>query len=68
MYELTPKEQKVIQVFADCDMHKSAAGRVLGVDRRGLYYCFERIEAKTGLNPNNFCDLVELLGYRRDTP
>ena len=68
MYELTPKELKIIQTYADCNMSKSAAGRALSCDRSRLYYHFVKIEDKTGLNPDNFYDLVELLDYGRGTP
>lgn len=61
MPELTPWERKIITVYADNNMRKSAAARELRFDRSILYYHFLKIEDKTGLNPDNFHDLVKLL-------
>ena len=58
---LNVKKKVIILAMAEFSMNESEAARHLGVHRNTVVYQCEQIFKKTGLNPNNFYDLVKLV-------
>lgn len=53
--------EKTIQTFAECDMNVLKASKMLFIHRNAMEYRLKMIKDKTGLDPKNFYDLVELV-------
>lgn len=54
-------EMVIVKELASCNMNVTKAGFNLGYHYSTITYHLDRIEARTGLNPRNFYDLIELL-------
>ena len=63
---LTKKEARMIVAMAQCDMTVYAAADKVYYHKNTLLYHFEKIRKKTGLNPRNFFDLIELYSMARE--
>ena len=61
MSTLTDKEKEILLAFAEHNMNCSEAAMSLYMARNSFHYYFKSIEAKTGLNPRKFYDLIKLL-------
>ena len=59
--ELTPLDKEIIQGMANHSMKVGAIAKELYLDTGTVYYHIKRVQAKTGLSPAVFRDLVELL-------
>lgn len=59
--ELNAADADVIREMAQCDMNVQAVADKLHYSRNTVVYHFNRIRLSTGLNPNGFFDLQELL-------
>lgn len=57
---LTDIEKEIILVYAECSMNATDTGRTLFMHRTTIQWHFQRIKAKTGLEPRRFYDLVNL--------
>lgn len=58
---MNEKDVEVIHAMAECDMNVSEVSRTLFMHRNTVIYNLGRIKTKTGLDPQKFCDLVELM-------
>ena len=66
---LSEAEKKVLRTWADCNMHITPTARRCGYCRQTIYDKMMVVEAKTGIDPNDFRGLVKLLtqiGYFED--
>lgn len=61
MKQLTPKQAKLILVFAECDMRPAKAAPILGCHKNTVDYRLTRIWKNTGLDPKCFYDLCKLV-------
>ena len=61
MEVMSEYEATMLQVYAECNMRVGRAANRLYVHHNTLRYHFEKIRKETGLNPQMFKDLVELL-------
>lgn len=64
---LTTGEMEVLAAMAKYNMKVSTVARELFMHRNTVEYRLLQIERKTGKNPKQFADLVELLGYFKIT-
>ena len=60
--DLDERDRKIIRLMADCNLRVSEVAVRVPMHRNSVEYAITRIEAKTGLNPKLFYDLVMLLG------
>lgn len=58
---LTAVEVEVLMAFADNNMNVSETGRQHYRHRNTVRYHLDKVIERTGLNPYNFYDLVQLL-------
>lgn len=58
--------QKVIQVYAEESMNANKAAEKLYMHRNTVAYHLDMVKKETGLDPRNFYDLVELLGFQME--
>ena len=61
MSRLTANQIEIIEMFAKCNMNVSETARKLYKHRNTVVHQLNRIRESTGLNPENFYDLVELV-------
>lgn len=64
---LTRQEGEVILAYAKNNMNAKAAGRELHLVDMTIYYHLEKILNATGLKPQRFYDLVELIPIAKKT-
>jgi len=58
---LTPHSREIILAFADSNMNLAAVARQVFMSRGGVRYHFDKIKERTGLDPGDFYDLIELV-------
>ena len=58
---LSETEKTILRAMADCNMHVTRAAERCNYSRQTVYDRLLKIEAKTGINPNDFRGLVKLL-------
>lgn len=58
---LTDTQKEIIRGFAESSMNRTEAARRLFMHNSTIYYQLIRIKEKTGLNPWDFFELLELL-------
>lgn len=63
--ELDDIDVQIVLTLADSNMNESETARRLFMHRNSVVYHIAKIEYKTGLNPANFYDLVELVPMAR---
>lgn len=63
---LTEKEKETILGFANGNMNIGECARLMYVHRNTVYYYFAKIKKKTGLDPQNFYDLIKLIEKIRE--
>lgn len=61
------RKREIILAMADCNLSIAAVAEKLHFNRNNIVYHMNQIKKKTGLNPRNFYDLVELLKMLEDT-
>lgn len=64
--ELTEREIDVILAYADNGMRIKPAARELHMDHRTIWRIFAAVNRKTGYNPVEFWDLLEIINARKD--
>jgi len=52
---------KTIIAFADNNMNRTLTGRELFISNTAVYFRLKRINTMTGINPEKFYGLIELL-------
>ena len=65
--ELSNKEKRILWSLFRHNLNASAVGREMFFDSKTVIYHAEKIRAKTGLDPRNFFDAVELLEMLGDS-
>ena len=58
---LTEKEVETVLAFAKCDMTVYKTAKELYFSTNAIQYRLRQVEKKTGLDPNNFYDLMKLV-------
>ena len=58
---LTDIKKRILRCYAKNNMNVSSTAQELHYHRNNIEYHLTHIQAKTGLNPRNFYDLIELL-------
>lgn len=61
MAKLTEMDWHVVKTYADCNMNKAQTAKRCYIAVNGVCYHLNKIREHTGLNPNNFYDLVKLV-------
>lgn len=64
--KLTDIDVQVILGFADNNMNVSETSRSLFMHRNTVVYHLDKVKRKTGLDPLNFYDLMELVLVLKD--
>lgn len=55
-------QKKIVLLMAECSMNISEVARKAYTHRNTIVYQLKKVQKDTGLDPNNFYDLVKLLG------
>ena len=63
---LNERKREIILAMAECNMNESEVSRKLHFHRNNVVYHCENIREKTGLDPQNFYDLVKLVDMVKD--
>lgn len=58
---MNSKEAKVVLALAESGMNPTRASKIIYFHRNTIRYHMGKIKKKTGLDPSNFYDLVELV-------
>lgn len=58
---MNEKDIEIIRAMADLSMNVSEVSRTLFMHRNTVIYHLGRIKKETGLDPQKFCDLAELV-------
>lgn len=61
MAKLTEMDWRVVKTYADCNMNKSQTARRCYIAGNGVWYHLGKVKKLTGLDPNNFYDLIKLV-------
>ena len=65
--ELTEREKRILWSMFRHSLNASAAGREMYYGKNTIVYHLDKIKTKTGLDPRNFFDAVELLEMLGDS-
>lgn len=59
-------EKQIILAYADNDMNAQRTSRHIYYHRNSMWYHFNLIQKKTGLDPRKFHDLVKLVAMAKE--
>ena len=62
---LTEYEIDLLKTYAECSLNLSKTGRVLHYHRNTLCYQLDKIQKKTGKNPRNMADLIDIISENK---
>lgn len=57
---MTEVQKRVVALMTECNMNRSAVGRVVCCNPNNVTHHCNKIQEATGLDPRNFFDLVAL--------
>lgn len=60
------RERLIVIAYADNNMNAQLTAQRIYYHRNSIWYHFNRIQEKTGLNPRNFYDLVKLVAIAKE--
>lgn len=58
--ELTEQEIKIVKAMVQCNMKVKPAAKAIPASHMYIRYNIEKLKRRTGLDPHNFFDLMEL--------
>lgn len=64
---MNDKDIEIIRAMAEFDMNVSEVSKKLFMHRNTVIYHISKIKKKTGLNPQKFFDLVELINMGKES-
>lgn len=62
---MNEREKQAVLMMAECNMNSSLVARKMGCNRTSVIWALDKVQEKTGLDPRNFYNLVELLTKMR---
>ena len=58
---MTKLDAQVVLTFADCNLNAAEAGRRMYMHRNSVTYHLDKVKRDTGLDAQNFYDLIKLV-------
>lgn len=63
---MTKLDAQAVLTFADCNMNAAEASRRMYMHRNTVIYHLDKVKRETGLDAQNFYDLIKLVGMAKE--